>query len=92
MHTARMLAAGFALLGVLLLLAPKFTPVGIHPIARAVAIFLPLWLVIALGNLAIGVNRAGYTVAQETPILLLVFGLPAMVAWLVRWRFGRSAP
>jgi hypothetical protein len=41
-------------------------------------------------NLWIGINRAGYSAAQEWPIFALVFGVPAVVAWLLRWWFGRT--
>jgi hypothetical protein len=35
----------------------------------------------------IGVTRAGYTVAQELPILLIVFAVPMLVALTVRRLF-----
>lgn len=91
MHTVKVIGAGFALLGVLLLLAPRLSASGNNPIAFAVKIFLPLWLVVSLINMAIGINRAGYTLAQESPILLVVFGVPALAAWLIRWRFGKPS-
>lgn len=91
MHTVKVMAGGFALLGVLLLLAPRLSASGSNPIAFAVKIFLPLWLVLSLVNMAVGINRAGYTIAQESPILLVVFGVPALAAWLIRWRFGKSS-
>ena len=34
----------------------------------------------------IGVTRAGYSVAEEAPIFLLVFAVPAAMALLVLWR------
>jgi hypothetical protein len=33
-----------------------------------------------------GVKSAGYTLADEAPIFLLVFAIPAAVAVLVWWR------
>jgi hypothetical protein len=91
MHTARILAAGFALLGLLLLIAPRLKASGARPIVFAAKIFVPLWFAVALVNLWIGINRAGYSAAQEWPIFLVVFGVPAAVAWLLRWWFGRDA-
>jgi hypothetical protein len=38
-------------------------------------------------NMAIGVRRAGYTVAEETPVFLVVFAVPALLALFLRWRF-----
>jgi hypothetical protein len=49
-------------------------------------LFIPLWLVGAGINMWIGVTRAGYSVAEEAPIFLLVFAVPAAVALLVLWR------
>jgi hypothetical protein len=53
----------------------------------AVAFGLALWLAIVGTNMWIGVSKAGYSVAEETPILLLLFIVPAAVAMVVRWRF-----
>jgi hypothetical protein len=52
----------------------------------AVAIGLTLWLTVTATNMWIGVSKAGYSVADELPILLLLFAVPAAVAVLVRWR------
>ena len=52
----------------------------------AALIFLPLWFIGAGVNMAIGVRKAGYTVAEEAPVFLLVFAIPALVALLLRWR------
>jgi hypothetical protein len=51
-------------------------------------IFIPLWLIAALINMWIGVSRAGYSVAEELPIFLLIFALPAAAAAFVWWRFS----
>jgi len=91
MHTVKVIAAGFALLGVLLLVAPRLNTGGRHPIVVAMKLFIPLWFVVSVINLIIGVTRAGYTFLQEAPILLVVFGVPALAAALVWWRFGRRA-
>jgi hypothetical protein len=88
MHTLMVLAGGFLLLG-LFLLAGKLLR-GSDAIADAAKYFIPLWLVAALINMWVGVSRAGYTVAQETPILLIVFAIPAAVALFIWWRFSRG--
>jgi hypothetical protein len=51
--------------------------------ANGAKLFIPLWLVVAGINMWIGVTRAGYSVAEEAPIFLLVFAVPAAVALLV---------
>jgi hypothetical protein len=89
MHTVKVIAGGFALLGILLLIAPRLNTGATHPIAFAAKIFIPLWFAAALVNLWIGINRAGYSAMQEWPIFLVVFGVPAAIAWLLRWRFGK---
>ena len=55
-------------------------------IARAARWFIPVWALIAIANMTVGVTRAGYTVMQELPILLLVFVVPALAAMLVIWQ------
>ncbi|SEG35590.1 hypothetical protein [Bosea lathyri] len=91
MHTVKVIGAGFALLGLLLFLAPRLSLSRANPIGFATRLFIPLWFAAALLNLAIGVSRAGYTVAQEAPIFLIVFGVPAVAALLMFWAFGRRA-
>jgi len=53
----------------------------------AVALGLSLWLAATAANMWIGVSKAGYSVTDELPILLLLFAVPAAAAVLVRWRF-----
>ena len=87
MHTLKLIAAGFALLGALHFLARRLKLGGGDPTGFAVKLFLPLWLVVALVNLWVGVNRAGYSLLQEMPFFSLVFGLPAAFALLLFLRF-----
>lgn len=53
----------------------------------ALAVGLSLWLAVTVGNMWIGVSKAGYSVAEELPILFLLFVVPAAAGVLVRWRF-----
>ncbi|AMJ62035.1 hypothetical protein [Bosea sp. PAMC 26642] len=91
MHTIKVIGGGFALLGLLLVLMPRLSISGADPIAFAVKVFIPLWLVATLINLWVGVSKAGYTVAEEAPIGLVVFGVPAIAALLILWIVGRTA-
>jgi hypothetical protein len=34
----------------------------------------------------VGVARAGYSVSEELPIFLLIFGLPGAVAIFLKWK------
>lgn len=91
MHTIKVIGIGFALLGILLVAAPRLSMAAGRPIPFAVRLFLPLWFVGALINLWIGVSRAGYTVMEEAPIFLVVFGVPAVASLLILWLTSRIA-
>lgn len=86
MRTALFLVAGLLLMSASLLLGRLFS--ANYPAATVVAAiaFVALWLVIAGANLWVGVVRAGYSVTEELPIFLLIFGLPAAVAIFLKWR------
>lgn len=59
-----------------------------YPEATRVAAiaYVVVWLLVAGFNMWVGVARAGYSVAEELPIFLLIFGVPAAAAILVKWR------
>jgi hypothetical protein len=81
MHTLK--GIGFALLfacGVV-----GYGVAGAAGVTRAALIFVPLWAIGAGINMYLGIKRAGYSFADEAPIFLLVFAVPAAVAlgaWL----------
>lgn len=83
MHTLIVVSGGVALLAVCVIAGRLLG--GRAAAATAALWFLPLWLAAAAVNMYVGVARAGYSVAAEAPIFLLVFGLPAAVA-LGAWR------
>lgn len=84
MHTIMVVTAGFGLLGLCALLGRTLG--GSAGLATATLVFLPLWLIAAGINLYVGVTKAGYTVADELPIFLLVFSIPAAAALFTWWR------
>lgn len=84
MHTAIVLGGGFALLLSCLLLGHAFGG-GMPGAVTGAKIFLPLWLVAAGVNMWLGVSQAGYSVADESPIFLGIFGVPAALAGLAWW-------
>ena len=90
MHTVKVIAGGFVLLALCLLIGRLVG--GPAPAAGvgAAKLFIPLWLVAAGINMWIGVSKAGYTVAEEAPIFLVVFAVPAAAALLVVWRLSRG--
>jgi hypothetical protein len=92
MHTIMVVLGGFLLL-VICLLAGRLTggagtALVTKTMAIAALIFIPIWLGAALINMWIGVSRAGYSVAEELPIFLLVFAIPAVVAVFIWWKFS----
>ncbi|HET6335490.1 MAG TPA: hypothetical protein VFG30_19825 [Polyangiales bacterium] len=83
MRTALIILGGFVLLAIFALVgrAVKGTP----GIAQGSLLFVPAWFVIAAGNMAMGVLKAGYSAAEEAPILLAIFVPPAALA-LFFWK------
>jgi len=86
MRTGLFLFAGFLLLGASLLLGRLFS--ANYPGASTVAtvLFVTLWFVIAGTNMWVGVAKAGYSVVEELPIFALIFGVPAAVAIVLKWK------
>jgi len=83
MHTVIVIAIGLGLLGICALVGRLFG--GSSGTATAALVFLPLWLIGAGINMYIGVTHAGYSVADEAPILLVVFAIPAAAALVTWW-------
>jgi hypothetical protein len=84
MHTVIVLVLGFALLG-LCALAGRVVG-GAPGTATAALVFVPLWFIGAAINLYIGVRRAGYSIADEAPVFVLVFAIPAAAALCAWWK------
>lgn len=86
MRTVLFLVAGFLLLAAALILGRLFSSNYPGATLAATAAFIAFWLIIAGFNMWVGVARAGYSVAEELPIFGLVFGLPALIAILLKWK------
>jgi hypothetical protein len=84
MHTVLVIGAGLLLLGLCALVGRLIGSSG--ALGTAALVFLPLWFVGAAVNMYVGVKKAGYSVADEAPVFLLVFAIPAAVALLLWWR------
>lgn len=89
MHVLLTILGGALLLGVFLLFGHLWGA-NAPSVVLAGKAFVPVWLAVAIANLLIGVNHAGYTVREELPILGIVFLLPAALAGLAIWHFSRS--
>lgn len=88
MHVLLVMLGGVLLLGVFLLFG-RLWSVGTSQLPAALIAFIVTWLLLALANMWVGVNRAGYPVREELPILLLVFAVPALLAGVLYWRLTR---
>lgn len=87
MRTLLFLSVGFLLLGACLLLGRLFSSNYPGALYAASVTFIVLWLGISTANLWVGVTKAGYALADELPIFLLIFCVPAAVAIAVKWKF-----
>ena len=74
MRTLIIILIGLVLLAIALKLAK---PAKRRAMAWA---FCGLWLLTTLANLAVGLSH-GYSLQEELPIHLLLFGVPAFAAW-----------
>jgi len=86
MRTAIIIFGGFLLLGVCLITGRVVG--GNETMVTAAKVFVALWLLAAGVNMWVGVAKAGYSVAEELPIFLVIFALPTSVAAFVWWKFS----
>ena len=86
MRTLLFIVGGLMLVGAFVLVGRQVG--GTATMVTAAKIFIPIWLAVAVWNLWAGVSTAGYSVAEELPILLAIFGIPAAVAAFLWWKFG----
>lgn len=89
MHMLLVITGGIVLLGIFALFG-KLWGGELAGVATGARLFVPVWLGVALVNMWVGVTRAGYTVAQELPILLVVFAVPAIVAAIALWQLAKA--
>ncbi len=87
MHTLRMTVIGLVLLGLFVLAARLLNRNGSRRMDGA-WIFIWVWLAIAIANLLVGVFMAGIPLLTEILVLMVVFGVPAAVAWYLSQRSG----
>jgi hypothetical protein len=80
---------GTVLLGVFCLFG-RLWGADMSALAPAAKAFIPVWFVVAAVNMHVGVTRAGYTVMDELPILVLNFAVPAVIAAIVIWQFAKA--
>ena len=85
MRTIIIIASGFAVLFVFVFVSRAMSDNNRVATAKAALFFLPLWLLAGSYNLWVGVSHAGYSVVEEAPLFIIIFGLPAALAVFL-WR------
>ena len=86
MHTLMMVVGGLVALGIFILAAVLLK----RSTADGARIFIWPWLAVSLANMFVGVYWASIPYNVEIPVLVVVFGVPAAVAWYVARRFGNA--
>ena len=87
MRTAIIIAAGL-IIGALFLFGARRVGRAPDAIALGAKIFIPVWFVAAAANMWMGVAKAGYSFVEELPIFLVIFGVPALAAGFVWWKYA----
>jgi len=87
MRTLLFLLVGFLFLAACVVLGRLFSANYPSATYAATITFISLWLGISAFNLWVGVSKAGYTLADDLPIFLLIFAVPAAAAIVLKWRF-----
>jgi len=87
MRTGLFLLAGFLLLGVSVIMTKLFAQAFPSASSWATGAFIAAWLALTSFNMWVGVTRAGYSAGEEFPVFLLLFGIPAATAIVLKWKF-----
>ena len=91
MHTLRLTVMGLILLSVFVFVAAQLNNRKGSKTVDGALWFLSVWLVVSVLNFCVGVFVAGYSVLTETAVHVIVFGLPAGVAWYLSRRLRAKA-
>ena len=77
-------------IGGLVVLAAFYFGAGLmgRTAAAGAALFIWVWLAASILNAAVGVFRAGIPVINEMGAFVLIFGIPAAIAWYLAYRYG----
>jgi hypothetical protein len=84
MHTLMWVVGGLVALGIFVLAAVLLG----RGMADGARVFIWPWLAASVVNLLLGVYWANVPLSVEIPVLVVVFGVPAAVAWYVMKKFG----
>ena len=87
MRTAIIILAGLGIWAVGIFLAHRMGKPGGSAIADTTLAFITFWFLAAATNMWVGVAQAGYTFREELPVFCIIFGVPSLVAAVVKWKF-----
>jgi len=88
MHTLFVVFAGLTLLFVFILVSRLINRSGGG--AGGARAFIWVWGLIAAANAIMGVIRAGISPLIELGVFLVVFGVPAAIAWFAAKKLGNA--
>jgi hypothetical protein len=89
MHILMLVVFGFIALAVFVAGASMFNRRGGS--LNGAEIFIVVWLVAALVNSVVGVVYAGSPLLNEAGAFVVIFGLPAAVAWYLSRRYKATS-
>ena len=87
MRTVLILLVGLFLLAAISIFSKLFAEQYPAATTWGISAFILLWLCATGFNMWVGVSRAGYSIAEELPIFLLLFTVPTIIALVVKWKF-----
>jgi hypothetical protein len=88
-RTLAIIIGGLVLLGCSLLTGRYVGGGATGTVTMAARGFLVGWFFLALYNLWMGVSGAGDSFAEELPIFLLIYAIPAGIAAFVWWKLAK---
>ena len=86
MRTGLILLVGFLVLAAAIIFSRLFAEHFPAATTWATYSFLALWLLATGFNMWVGVSKAGYSVGEELPIMLMLFAVPALTAIVLKWK------
>ena len=89
MHTLRITVIGLILLSLFVFVAAQTNQRKTRPAINGAYLFIRVWLAASVVNFCVGVFVAGYSVLTELAVHVVVFGVPAGVAWFLSRRFRK---
>jgi FtsH-binding integral membrane protein len=90
MHTLRITLIGLILLSLFIFVAAQIKQRKNRPAVDGAYLFIWVWLVVSIANFFVGVFIAQYSVLTELAVHVIVFGVPAGVAWFMSRKFRKA--